>query len=112
MCTKNEVQETTVKSRKIAQQFDDSEDEDIRDVLLYEFNNKRDVVEYLQYLKGLLMPIMEAYTITAFCLDKLVGRSLLESEFVNVILDEIKIGLRKETLKYGKIHHKTLLIIN
>lgn len=58
-------------------------------------------MEYLQFLRGLIMPLLEAYVVTAFCLDKLVGRSLLENEFINEIMNEMKIRLKKQTLHYG-----------
>lgn len=54
------------------------------------------------------MPLLEAYAITAFCLDKLVGRDLLENEFINEIMKEMKIGLEKGTLKYGKFSHNKI----
>lgn len=96
------MSEDTVKSRKIAAQFDaNSSDEESRIFLKYEFNYKPELVEYLKFLKGLIIPILETYSIAAFCLDKLVGRSLLENELIKQIMDELKIGLKKKTLKYG-----------
>lgn len=47
------------------------------------------------------MPLVEAYVVTAFCLDKLVGRELLESELVKEVLEEMKRRLADNSLSYG-----------
>lgn len=88
------------KSRRIAHEYFD-EPEENSSVLVYEINNEPDVQAYLKFLRGVLMPLIEAYVVTAFCLDKLVGRELLESELIREILEEMKRRLGDNLLSYG-----------
>lgn len=48
------------------------------------------------------MPVLEAYVVTAFCLDKLVGRELLESELIKEVLEEMKRRLSDGSVVYGE----------
>ncbi|GJQ71556.1 hypothetical protein Trydic_g11264 [Trypoxylus dichotomus] len=86
------------RSRNIARQLEDSSDEEYYPVVEYEINNKS--AEYLRFLKSILSPLVEAYSTSAYCMDKLVGRSLLESELVVEVVDEIKQQLRSGSLLY------------
>lgn len=88
------------RSRRIARQFDDDSEEEYYAVVEYEINNKSE--EHLKFLKNILAPLVEAYTITAFCMNKLVGRTLLETEIISEISDEIKQQLRNGSLVCGK----------
>lgn len=65
-------------------------------------NPNKSAVDTLKYFRILLAPLLESYAITAFTLDKLVGRQLLESEFVNDTLAEMKSQLVLGNVKYGK----------
>lgn len=56
--------------------------------------------EHLAFLRGLLTPLVEGYAIAAFSLDRLVGQTLLEKQFIKSILDEMKQQLVMGTLKY------------
>lgn len=89
-------------SRRIAKQFDDDSDEERVIETQYEINMKDGCIEYLRFLKGLFMPLVEAYVITTLCLDKLVNTQLLENELIMSILDEMKRQLATGSLKYGK----------
>lgn len=89
------------KSRRIASEYFGEPEED-NTVLEYEINNKTEVKEYLNFTKGLLMPLVEAYVITAHSLDKLVGRELLESELIKEVLEEMKNRLADNFLIYGE----------
>lgn len=49
------------------------------------------------------MPLIESYSVTAFCLDKIVGRPLLENDIVREILGEMRLQLGSGSLIYGKL---------
>lgn len=49
------------------------------------------------------MPLIEAYMVTAFSLDKLVGRELLENDLVKEVLEETKRKLADNSVYYGMI---------
>lgn len=96
------------KSRRLAQQFDDDySDDDREDYVYYELDTNEESLAHLEFLKGCFAPLVEAYSVTALTLDKLVGRQLLENELITDILDEMKRQLAEGTLKYGKFHRIT-----
>ncbi|KAK9747487.1 Acyltransferase [Popillia japonica] len=76
------------------------ENEEYYPVIEYEINNKS--IEYFRFLRSILSPLVEAYSVSAFCMDKLVGRSLLESELVKEVIDEIKQQLQSGSLLYDE----------
>lgn len=90
-----------IKSRRLAKTFEDDDEEEIIPALRYQINKKKNAAEYLEFLRGLIAPLIETYAVTAFCMDKLVGRSLLESELIDEIMNELKMSLSKSMLKYG-----------
>lgn len=90
------------RSRRIAKQFEDDNEEEQYPEKVYKVNPNKSAVDTLAYLRGILMPLIESYCITAFTLDKLVGRQLLESELIQNVLDELKMQLTLGVIKYGK----------
>lgn len=84
-------------------QFDSDEDEQELPTpqKIYKINPNKSAVDTLKYLRIPIMPLVETYTITAFTLDKLVERQLLENEFVNEVMNELKMQLGHGTVKYG-----------
>lgn len=92
------------KGRRIARAYfdDDDVEEEENSCFEYELNDKAECVEHLKFLRGLLMPLIETYTVTAYSLDKLVGRELLESELVAEIVEEMKARLADDSIKYGR----------
>lgn len=60
-------------------------------------------MKYLSFLRGMIVPLVEAYSITALSLDKLVNRQLLENEFIMDVLAEMKRQLVTGSLKYGEL---------
>lgn len=56
----------------------------------------------MEFLHTLLRPLIDTYTFSAFCLRKLVGRSLSERDLVQEILSEIKTNLDQGIVNYGK----------
>ncbi|KAJ8935061.1 hypothetical protein NQ314_013034 [Rhamnusium bicolor] len=92
------------RSRRIAKQFEDNDDEEVEECLqkIYKVNPNKSAVDTLKHLKGTVMPLIESYSITAFTLDKLVGRQLLEEELLKDILAELESQLVAGTIKYGK----------
>ncbi|RZC42703.1 glycerol-3-phosphate acyltransferase 1, mitochondrial [Asbolus verrucosus] len=92
--------EQVVRSKRIARQFDDDDLDEAATEKPYILNDDKAAVEHLKFLEGLIMPLIETYAITAFTLEKLVGRSLLENELINDILNEIQLQLSDGSLKY------------
>ncbi|XP_050310386.1 glycerol-3-phosphate acyltransferase 1, mitochondrial isoform X1 [Anthonomus grandis grandis] len=90
------------KSRKMAAQFDDEEDENPTFQKLYRINTSREAKGCVEYLKTILMPLMETYAVTGFTLDKLVQRQLLENELVGDVLKEMKSQVERGSLKYDE----------
>ncbi|XP_018579131.1 glycerol-3-phosphate acyltransferase 1, mitochondrial isoform X2 [Anoplophora glabripennis] len=94
--------ELNVRSRKLARQLVDDGEEEQYPEKVYKVNPNKSAVDTLSYLRGILMPLVESYSITAFALDKLVGRQLLESELIKDIFDELKMQLSLGTVKYDE----------
>lgn len=90
------------KSRRIASELFGEPEEDPT-VLEYEISGVKEAQEYLRFLRGLLMPLVEAYVVTAFTLDKLVGRELLEAELIKDVLEEMRRRLDDKFLVYGEL---------
>ncbi|KAG5891867.1 hypothetical protein JTB14_015886 [Gonioctena quinquepunctata] len=91
------------RSRRIAKQFDDNDD-DAEDFAqkIYKMNPNKSAADTLKNLRVIIMPLIEAYAVTAFTLDKLVGRQLLESELVGHVSDELKSQVDLGTVKYSE----------
>lgn len=101
------------RSRRIARQFDDEDEEEIVLQKIYKFNRNKWAVDTLKFLRIAIMPLIESYSIAAFTLEKLVGRQLLENELLDEIVKEIKLQLSNGTIKYGKsLAIEILLAIN
>nr|CAI5833349.1 unnamed protein product [Callosobruchus analis] len=96
--------ELCLRSRRIARQFDDQdgEEEEAIPQKIYKINPNKEAVETLKYLRVPLMPLVESYAVTAFTLDKLVGRQLLENELIDDVLNELKAQLVLKTVKYDE----------
>ncbi|XP_049823463.1 glycerol-3-phosphate acyltransferase 1, mitochondrial isoform X2 [Aethina tumida] len=92
---------TNERSRKIAQQFndDDAEQEEIPHVV-YKINRDVAAQEELRYLGRLVMPLVDSYFVTAFILNKLDERQLLEEDLLNDILTEMRAQLANGSLSY------------
>lgn len=88
------------KSKKLAKLFEEDSDDDYQSAPQYKFNEEK--IETVKFLRGLLLPLVEAYTVTASSLDKLVGRELLEKEFINEVSVEMRRLLSTGSFKYGK----------
>ncbi|XP_025834575.1 probable glycerol-3-phosphate acyltransferase, mitochondrial, partial [Agrilus planipennis] len=54
----------------------------------------------LEFLRNLLLPLIEAYSVTAFCLEKLVGRSMLEGDLVKDVVKEMRRQVDSGVLKH------------
>lgn len=81
--------------------FDEDSDEDNVDRIEYELNETEANVRYLRLLRNLLMPLIEVYTVTAYSLQKLVGKELLESDLIKEILSEMKAWLEAGSIHCG-----------
>lgn len=95
------VQENLICTPRVRLEFD--EDDDQKDETVekcYAFNDTTEVKGHLNHLRGLVLPLIEAYAITAFTLDKLIGRQLLESEFLQEVLKEMKLLLNAKDSKH------------
>ncbi|XP_015514001.1 glycerol-3-phosphate acyltransferase 1, mitochondrial isoform X2 [Neodiprion pinetum] len=94
-------------SRRYARNLDDSSDEE------YAVTNRTKKIEYklnldtecsrrMEFLHTLLRPFVDTYTMSAFALRKLVGRSLTERDLLYEVLAEIKTGLDRGIVNYGE----------
>ncbi|XP_008197640.1 glycerol-3-phosphate acyltransferase 1, mitochondrial isoform X2 [Tribolium castaneum] len=94
--------EQVARSKKIAQEFEDEDLDEAATEKPYVLSNEKGAVERLRFMQGLLMPLVETYAVSAFTLEKLVGRSLLENELISDILSEIKLQIAEGTVKYDE----------
>ncbi|CAG9760439.1 unnamed protein product [Ceutorhynchus assimilis] len=83
---------------------DDDDDDDKEEVFqtLYKLNTSKEAKQTIKYLANILMPLIEAYAVTGFTLDKLVRRQLLETELVDEILKEMKSLLKRGSIQYDE----------
>ncbi|CAH1099944.1 unnamed protein product [Psylliodes chrysocephalus] len=103
----NDEQDTELnsRSRRLARQLEDEDDENFEEKVpqkIYKVNPNKEAVDTLKYLRVAVTPLIETYAVTAFTLDKLVGRQLLESELINDILAEIQSQLSSGGVEYGE----------
>lgn len=96
------MSELNQRSRRIARQFDDEDEEEMVLEKIYKFNRNQSAIDTLKYLRVTIMPLIESYSVAALSLEKLIGRQLLEKELIDEILSELKLQLTKETIRYGK----------
>ncbi|XP_074029311.1 glycerol-3-phosphate acyltransferase mino isoform X2 [Leptinotarsa decemlineata] len=98
-----ELSESRMRCRRLAKHLvEDDEPSEFYPQKIYMKNNEKEAVEYLNHLVMTLLPLVETYAVTAFTLDKLVGRQLIESELVKDVLNELKMQLDMGTVKYGE----------
>lgn len=93
-------------SRRYAQTFDDSSDEERRaeqkmKMVQYKLNLDPTHSSHMEFLHTILRPLIDTYTFSAFTLRKLVGRSLAERDLVQEVLSEIKTNLDRGIVSYG-----------
>lgn len=79
----------------------DSDEEEVEVDVKYDINPA--ALEHMAFLRSLLIPFLEAYSVTASTLDRVVGRSLLENDLVKETLDEMKVQFDAGDLIYGKL---------
>ncbi|XP_031842920.1 glycerol-3-phosphate acyltransferase mino isoform X2 [Nomia melanderi] len=94
-------------SRRFAQTFDDSSDEEyIKENktknIQYKLNLLPEYVKRMEFLHTLLRPLIDTYTFSAFTLNKIVGRSLTERDLVQEVLSELKTNLDRGIVNYGE----------
>ncbi|KAF7993444.1 hypothetical protein HCN44_010039 [Aphidius gifuensis] len=93
--------------RRYAKNFDDSSDEEnaIKNAtrkIRFKLDLAPESADKMQFLHTILRPLIDTYTISAFTLRKLVGRSLGEKEFIQEILTEIKTNIDSGIAAYGE----------
>ncbi|XP_012259911.2 glycerol-3-phosphate acyltransferase 1, mitochondrial isoform X2 [Athalia rosae] len=94
-------------SMRFAQTFLDSSDEEYSTnyrtkPIEYKLNLDPDCSRRMEFLHTLLRPFIDTYTISAFTLRKLVGRSLTEKDLLYEVLGEIKTSLDRGVVNYGE----------
>lgn len=92
------------KSRRIARQFDDDDEEEVVLQKIYKFNPNKSAVDALKALRTPIGALLESYSMAAFSLEKLVGGQLLENELVGEVLKELKLQIANGTVIYGKFN--------
>ncbi|XP_066158287.1 glycerol-3-phosphate acyltransferase 1, mitochondrial isoform X2 [Euwallacea fornicatus] len=96
--TEQESNDFVMRSRKIAAQFDDEEDE----VLQKQYQVDLEKLDTVKHLANILMPLLETYSITGKTLDKLVQKELLENELIEEVLEDMKFELGQGNIKYDE----------
>ncbi|XP_058793688.1 glycerol-3-phosphate acyltransferase 1, mitochondrial isoform X2 [Phymastichus coffea] len=99
--------EEEIWSKKYAAHFDDSSDEEYANEhttrkLEYKLSLLNEHTQRMEFLHTILRPLIDTYTYSAFCLRKLVGRSLSERDLIQEILSEIKIHIDQGIVNYGE----------
>lgn len=67
------------------------------------YETNLEAAEHLAFLRSLLLPFLEAYSVTASTLDRIIGRSLLENDLVKETLDEMQSQLDRGDIKYCEL---------
>ncbi|KAJ8684307.1 hypothetical protein QAD02_020099 [Eretmocerus hayati] len=99
--------EEEIWSKKYSKHFDDSSDEE------FTSESKPEKIEYklsleprhskrMEFLHTLLRPLIDTYVYSAFCLRKLVDRSLSERDLIKEICNEIQTNLDQGIAFYGE----------
>ena len=92
---------TTSRYKQVSRNLQIDSDEEYFSPARYEINDN--ALEYIGFLKNIIMPLIEAYSISALCLKKLIGKQLLENDLIAEILDEMKLQLLGGSLTYGEL---------
>ncbi|KAK7863758.1 hypothetical protein R5R35_011159 [Gryllus longicercus] len=93
-------------SRRIPSYLEyDSEEDDLANAepqTKYTLNIERDALRRLDFLHGLLRPLVDTYAASASVLERLASRSRSEKELVHDILAEVKVQLDSGQCQYGE----------
>lgn len=94
-------------SRRYAQNFDDSSDEEyalqnLTKRIRYKLNLEAEHLKHVEFLHTLLRPLIDTYASSAFTLRTLVGRSFSEEELLRRVSVDIKTNLDRGTVSYGE----------
>jgi len=70
---------------------------------VFQVNTKdKKAASRLEFYHGPLRPLIEAYTVTAMCLKRLIGEELAESDLTHHVLDEMHAHYKKGFVAYRK----------
>ncbi|KAK9877273.1 hypothetical protein WA026_017664 [Henosepilachna vigintioctopunctata] len=89
------------KSRRIAQQFEEDE-EDAYVSYKYQLNDDADVHNYLQFYRAVVHPLLECYAVSAQTLKHIVNKTVLETELIKDILDNLRMQLLNKSVLYSE----------
>lgn len=95
--------ESKMSQRLKEELFDDDIDEEVQRVPDYEVIKTEKNLQYLKFLRNILNQWLEPYSLTAFCLDKIVDTEVLEQDYVKDVLEEMKEQFQRGEIKYGII---------
>lgn len=87
---------------KLSRRFleDTYEEEQTYQSVEYKINEKH--LDELKFLRDILKPWLEAYSVSACNLEKLVDGEMLEQDFVKEVLEDMKEQLRLGNISYGE----------
>lgn len=91
--------------RKIPSYIDFDSDEEMEAAIphpKYSVNMERDALRRLDFLHGLLRPLVDTYAASANILERLSSRTLPEKELVHEVLTEVKVQLDNGRCHYGE----------
>ncbi|XP_012280948.1 glycerol-3-phosphate acyltransferase 1, mitochondrial isoform X2 [Orussus abietinus] len=94
-------------SKRYAHTFDDSSDDEYNArhrtrKIEYKLNLETERLNYTKFLKTILRPLIDTYSISAFSLKKLVGQCLCEQDLLHEVLHAIKSNLELGVINYGE----------
>ncbi|XP_045473576.1 glycerol-3-phosphate acyltransferase 1, mitochondrial isoform X3 [Harmonia axyridis] len=90
-----------IRSRRIAEQFDD-EDYVPHELPKYQLNNSPKVLEYLEYYRVIILPILECYAVSAQTMISLTEKTILEADLIKDILDNLQTQLLNNSVLYSE----------
>lgn len=99
------------RSRRMAQQFDDAEEDFPYESTKYQMNNDPKVLEYLEFYRVIILPLLECYAVSAQTMISLTEESILETDLIKNILNNLQMQLLNNSVLYSEYKISTLFFL-
>lgn len=96
-------------SRALEEELCSEDVEETEESQVYQLSTDDSNLRNLEYLKNILTPWLESYSISADSLVKLVQNEMVEQDFLKDILEDMKEKFRLGDISYGKLYGNFLL---
>ncbi|XP_044753741.1 glycerol-3-phosphate acyltransferase 1, mitochondrial isoform X3 [Coccinella septempunctata] len=92
------------RSRRMARQFDDDDDDENIPYISpkYQLNNDPKVLEYLEFYRVIILPLLECYAVSAQTIISLTDETILETDLIKDILDNLQMQLLNNSVLYSE----------